>query len=382
MQNTRSFQPVTIRIPDPEVAREDRSPEGTAIRPSSAPESWMVTPRTAVPQEHEPQSVDPAALPAAPESADAPGPVDLRDERSTLQLYLNEIRRTPLLTLEEETQLAHRIQRGDAAAREHMIRANLRLVVKIAFDYRNLGLPLLDLISEGNLGLIRAVERFDPAKGGKLSTYAAWWIRQTMKRAVANQSKTIRLPAYLIGRIAQMRSVIDAYREKFGREPDNEHVAFELGVPVHKVALLKTVSARPASLDAPIGDDDETGVFGDHVGDERVHSPDESLREKTLFADLRAIVDALDPRDAQILKLRFGLDGGREMTLEAVGRRFNVSRERIRQLQYLALRQVRSQMHERNRPRTQDEVAEERSASSRAKVFREFVAQRTSRASA
>ena len=305
--------------------------------------------------------------------------VDRRDERSTLQLYLNEIQRTPLLTAEEEIRLAERILRGDEAAREHMIKANLRLVVKIAFDYIHLGLPLMDLISEGNIGLIKAVERFDPARGGKLSTYASWWIKQSMKRAVANQSKTIRLPVHLVDRIARMRRVISQYQEKFGREPDNEEIAFELQVPVNKIALLKTVSVRPVSLEAPLGDDGDARVLGDIVGDDSAGSPREHLGDKNVLDDLRGIVRSLDAREAEIIMLRFGLHGGDPLTLEEVGRKFNVTRERIRQLQDLALRQVRRRMHERNRQRSLDEVNNERRATRRAEIFREFIAQQAAR---
>ncbi len=316
---------------------------------------------------------------SSPDARELPGAVDHRDERSTLQLYLNEIRRTPLLTAAEEVQLAMRIRRGDQAARDQMIKANLRLVVKIAYDYNHLGLPLLDLISEGNLGLIKAVERFDPGKGGKLSTYAAWWIKQSMKRAVANQSKTIRLPVHLIDRVAKMRRVVNRYLEEFGREPSTDEIAYEIGVPVNKIALLKTVSVRPASLDAPIGEDADARVLGDVVGDENARSPEEHLRDRALFDDLRTIVKSLDPREAEILNLRFGLDGGGEMTLEEVGRRFNITRERIRQLQDLALRQVRRRMQEHNKQRSWDEVREEQRVEKRAEIFREFVAQQTAR---
>jgi RNA polymerase primary sigma factor len=161
-------------------------------------------------------------------------------ERSNLQLYLQEIGKTPLLTIEEEVKLARRIQRGDKAARDHMISANLRLVVKIAMDYKDFGLPLLDLISEGNIGLIKAVERFDPTKGGKLSTYAAWWIKQSIKRALANQSKTIRLPVHLVDKISKMRKTAMALTEELGREPSDEEIAIELQVPTSRVA------ARPS----------------------------------------------------------------------------------------------------------------------------------------
>jgi RNA polymerase primary sigma factor len=257
-----------------------------------------------------------------------------------------------------------------------MIKANLRLVVKIAYDYNHLGLPILDLISEGNLGLIKAVERFDPTRGGKLSTYAAWWIKQSMKRAVANQSKTIRLPVHLVDRIARMRNIISRYLEKFGREPDNEEIACELQVPVNKIALLKTVSVRPASLEAPLGDNDDARVLGDIVGDDNASSPDEHLGEKNLIEDLHAIVRSLDPREAEILTLRFGLGGGDPLTLEEVGRKFNITRERIRQLQDLAMRQIRHKMNERNKQRTWSEVKEELRTVRRMEILREFATQR------
>src|SRR5438552_3398668 len=174
-------------------------------------------------------------------------------ERSNLQLYLQEIGKTALLTIDEEISLAKRIRRGDKAARDHMISANLRLVVKIAMDYKDFGLPLLDLISEGNIGLIKAVERFDPRKGGKLSTYAAWWIKQSIKRALANQSKTISLPVHLVDEISRMRRTAMQLTEQLGREPSDEELAVELQIPTSTVADLKSVSVRPAALDAPNG---------------------------------------------------------------------------------------------------------------------------------
>ncbi len=319
----------------------------------------------------EPPEHDPAAA-----GSDDPEPIDRREQLSNLQLYLNEIGRTPLLTPAEEIELAGRIRRGDAAARERMIKANLRLVVRIATDYRHLGLPLLDLISEGNLGLIRAVERFDPARGGKLSTYAGWWIRQSIKRAAANQSKTIRLPVHLIARIGRMRSVIRDHLEALGREPDNEEIARELRIPVHKVALLQTMSTHIASLDAPLGAEADAGVLGDIVGDPNAVSPDEQLREKTLHDDLREAVRSLGAREAKILTLRFGLDGEPPLTLEAVGRKFAITRERIRQLQYLALRELRRRMADRTRQRSRDEVERAQRAQRRARIFQEFAAER------
>ncbi len=305
---------------------------------------------------------------------DKASPVDRRDDRSNLQLYLNEIRQTPLLTIEEEIKLAARIKRGDKAARDHMIKANLRLVVKIAFDYKEMGLPLMDLISEGNLGLIKAVERFDPAKGGKLSTYAAWWIKQSMKRALANQSKTIRLPVHLVDKISRMRKMIAKLTEEFDREPTNDELAYELQIPVNKIALLKTVSVRPASLDAPVGEDSDAATLGDLVGDENTIAPDAQLGERNMHEDLHSVVNSLEPREASIIKMRFGLDGQNEQTLEEVGRKFKVTRERIRQLEYLALNKIRRHMQQHDRQRTLDEIEQETHAEDRAQTIRAFVA--------
>jgi RNA polymerase primary sigma factor len=306
-----------------------------------------------------------------PESppAERPSPSD----RSNLQLYLQEIGKTPLLTPEEEVQLAGRIQKGDKAARDHMISANLRLVVKIAMDYKDFGLPLLDLISEGNIGLVKAVERFDPSKGGKLSTYAAWWIKQSIKRALANQSKTIRLPVHLVDKIAKMRRTAMALTEELGREPTDEELAIELQIPTNKVAHLKSVSVRPASLDAPVGDDGDSTTFGEMVGDEKTVSPLENLRESSERSDLHRMIEDLDPREAEILRHRFGLDGYDELTLEEVGQKFNVTRERIRQLQNIALSKMRKAITRHETQRSQEEIDLDNRRVAREEVIREFI---------
>jgi RNA polymerase primary sigma factor len=298
-------------------------------------------------------------------------------ERSNLQLYLQEIGKTPLLTVDEEVKLARRIRKGDKAARDHMISANLRLVVKIAMDYKDFGLPLLDLISEGNIGLVKAVERFDPRKGGKLSTYAAWWIKQSIKRALANQSKTIRLPVHLVDKISKMRKTAMALTEELGREPSDEEIAIELQVPTSRVAHLKSVSVRPASLDAPIGDDGDSGTFGEIVGDENASSPFETLREKTRNSDLHAMISTLEPREAEIIKYRFGLDGRDELTLEEVGAKFRVTRERVRQLQNIALSKMRKAMASHEHQRSVEEIAQEDQVRARHEVIREFMLSKT-----
>jgi len=274
----------------------------------------------------------------------------IEDTDTGFQQYLREIARFPLLTPQQEVKLARRIKRGDSEARAEMVRCNLRLVVKIARDYQGLGLPLLDLISEGNIGLMKAVERFDPKKGGKLSTYAAWWIKQSIKRALANQSKTIRLPVHLVDKISKIRRVAMRMSEDLGREPTDDELAEEIGMSSAKVAQLKTAAIRPASLDAPIGDDDST-EYGDIVGDEDASDPFEMLRDKDLRDEVGDLLDVLDDRERRIIFSRFGLDGQQPKTLEEVGERFGVTRERIRQLQNIALVKMRKALNKKEVPK-------------------------------
>jgi RNA polymerase primary sigma factor len=264
-----------------------------------------------------------------------------------LNRYLREIGRIPLLTLQEEIELAAKIKKGDAAARERMINSNLRLVVTIAHDYANLGLPLLDLISEGNIGLTKAVERFDPSKGAKLSTYAMWWIKQSIKRALANQSKTIRLPVHLVDKIAKVRRVSLQMSDELGREPTDEELGEEIGIAGEKVVLLKSLGIRPASLDAPIRDDDDSTEFGEVIGDEDAQTPFELLRDKNLRGEVDGLIAVLDSREKKIISRRFGLDGGQPKTLEDVGKDFGITRERIRQLQNIALAKLRRALSKR-----------------------------------
>jgi len=274
------------------------------------------------------------------------------DNDTGFQIYLREISEYPLLTIEEEVKLARRIKRGDKEARARMVRSNLRLVVKIARDYSNFGLPLLDLISEGNIGLMKAVERFDPKKGGKLSTYAAWWIKQSIKRALANQSKTIRLPVHLVDKIAKLRRVSNRMTEELGREPTDEELAEEVGMASSKVAALKSAAIRPTSLDQPLGDEDSTAL-GDIIGDEEAQDPYEMLRDKDLRDEVGGLLDVLDERERKIINSRFGLDGQRTKTLEEVGVKFGVTRERIRQLQNIALRKLRKALHKKERSKAE-----------------------------
>lgn len=271
------------------------------------------------------------------------------DSDAGFKQYLSEIGKTPLLTPQQEVELAAKIKRGNKQARATMIQANLRFVVKIARDYSNLGLPLMDLISEGNIGLMKAVERFDPAKGGKLSTYAAWWIKQSIKRALANQSKTIRLPVHLVDKISKIRRVSLSMSEALGREPSDEELADEVGISAAKLAQLRTVSIRPASLDAPMSDEDGT-QFGEIVGDDNAVDPAENLSDKNMQEEVADLLRVLDERERKIIMSRFGLDGGSTRTLEEVGERFGVTRERIRQLQNIALAKLRRALRKREFP--------------------------------
>jgi RNA polymerase primary sigma factor len=263
-----------------------------------------------------------------------------------LNRYLREIGRFPRLTPQQEIELAAKIKRGDAEAREQMINSNLRLVVTIAHDYANLGLPLLDLISEGNIGLTKAVERFEPGKGAKLSTYAMWWIKQSIKRALANQSKTIRLPVHLVDKVAKVRRVSLQMSDELGREPTDDELGEEIGITSEKVARLRTVGIRPTSLDAPIGEDDST-KFGEVVGDEDAQTPFELLRDESLRGEVDGLIAVLDSREKKIISQRFGLDGGKPKTLEDVSKGFGVTRERIRQLQNIALAKLRRALSKR-----------------------------------
>jgi RNA polymerase primary sigma factor len=274
------------------------------------------------------------------------------DTDTGFQLYLRQIGEYPLITVEEEVVLAGRIKKGDQEARHKMVRSNLRLVVKIARDYSNFGLPLLDLISEGNIGLMKAVERFDPQKGGKLSTYAAWWIKQSIKRALANQSKTIRLPVHLVDKIAKLRRVSAQLTEELGREPTDQEMAEEVGMAEAKVAALKSAAIRPTSLDQPISDDDSTAL-GDIIGDDQAFDPYEILRDKDLRDEVGDLLAVLDDRERKIINCRFGLDGQKSKTLEEVGVKFGVTRERIRQLQNIALRKLRRALSKKERSKAE-----------------------------
>ena len=272
-----------------------------------------------------------------------------KESDSILRVYMNEIAKTDLLTIGEELELAERIKDGDSEARDHMIRANLRLVVKIAKDYSNYGLPLADLISEGNMGLMKAVEKYDPEKGGKLSTYASWWIKQSIKRALSNQSKTVRLPVHMVDKIARLRKITVSLTEELGREPSNDELSEILGIPRKKLALLKQAAQRPTSLDAPVAEDGAT-TFSETISDSNAIDPSEALTAKEMHNELGPLLKILDQRETAIIGARYGLNGKKPSTLEEISRDFGVTRERIRQLQNIALEKMHRALGKKEKP--------------------------------
>jgi len=264
------------------------------------------------------------------------------DEHSSLRLYLRDAVETPLLNAKEEVELARRIQKGDDAAREHMIRANLRLVIKIAREYEDYGLPLLDLVNEGNIGLMRAVERFDPDRGAKLSTYAAWWIKQSIKRALSNQSKSIRLPIHIVQELARMKKAEVRLESELGRPATDVELAGELEADVDDIRRWREAAAVGAtSLDAPIGNDPESNRIADVIADESAVMPWAGVSESSNAELMRELVGSLNAREQVILNQRFALEGGDPRTLEEIGADFGLTRERIRQLEAAALRKLR-----------------------------------------
>lgn len=257
-----------------------------------------------------------------------------------VRMYFKEIGKVPLLTAEEERELAIRIENGDEEAKKKLCESNLRLVVSIARRYLNRGLSFLDLIQEGNLGLIKAVEKFDYSKGYKFSTYATWWIRQAITRSIADQARTIRIPVHMVETINKLIRISRQLLQELGREPSAEEIAKEMGISVEKVREIKKISQDPVSLETPIGEEEDSHL-GDFIPDEDIPSPVEAAAYSMLQKQLREVLDTLSEREKKVLILRFGLDDGRPRTLEEVGKEFNVTRERIRQIEAKALRKLR-----------------------------------------
>ncbi len=257
-----------------------------------------------------------------------------------VKVYLKEIGRVPLLTPDEEIQLAIAINEGNEAAKKRLSEANLRLVVSIAKRYLGRGMQFLDLIQEGNLGLIKAVEKFDYTKGFKFSTYATWWIRQAITRAIADQARTIRIPVHMVETINKVKKISSQLLHANGREPSAEEVAEEIDMPVEKVREIMRVAQEPVSLETPIGEEEDSHL-GDFIPDDDAPAPADAASHTLLKETLGNVLDTLTPREEKVLRLRFGLEDGRSRTLEEVGKEFNVTRERIRQIEAKALRKLR-----------------------------------------
>ena len=257
-----------------------------------------------------------------------------------VKVYLKEIGAFPLLSLDEEIELAERIQKGDSRAKKRLAEANLRLVVSIAKRYVGRGMLFLDLIQEGNLGLIKAVEKFDHTKGFKFSTYATWWIRQAITRAIADQARTIRIPVHMVETINKVKKIQSQLLHKNGQEPSVEDLAAELDMPQDKVREILKVAQEPISLESPIGEEEDSHL-GDFIPDYDAPVPEEAATHTLLREQLNEVLATLTPREAKVLSLRFGIEDGRPRTLEEVGKEFNVTRERIRQIEAKALRKLR-----------------------------------------
>ena len=257
-----------------------------------------------------------------------------------VRMYLKEIGKVPLLSAEEEIELAKRMESGDEAAKKRLCEANLRLVVSIAKRYVGRGMLFLDLIQEGNLGLIKAVDKFDYTKGYKFSTYATWWIRQAITRSIADQARTIRIPVHMVETINKLIRVSRQLLQTYGREPSPEEIAVEMGISVEKVREIQKIAQEPVSLETPIGEEEDSHL-GDFIPDEDVPAPAEAAAFSMLKEQLVEVLDTLTEREQKVLKLRFGLEDGRARTLEEVGKEFDVTRERIRQIEAKSLRKLR-----------------------------------------
>jgi RNA polymerase primary sigma factor len=263
-----------------------------------------------------------------------------------LQLYLRQINEVPLLTAEEEKQLGWRIiNDNDQHAKERMIKANLRLVVSISKNYSHRGLPLSDLIEEGNIGLIRAVEGFDPAQGARFSTYASWWIKQAIKRTLINAVQPIHIPAYMVELIAKWKETTRRLEEEYGRQPSTQELAAAMQVPIKKLQIIRrAIKAFHAPPQAPVGEDGEAVDFADLFEDFRVTQPDEAIAQSEEFQTIVKLLEAIDERDARVLKLRFGLEGQEPLTLKQIGEEVGLTRERVRQIEVDALRKLQARL--------------------------------------
>ena len=274
------------------------------------------------------------------ELADTDSLVDTFSTDDPVRMYLKEIGKVPLLTPEEEQDLARRMADGDEEAKRRMAEANLRLVVSIAKRYVGRGMLFLDLIQEGNLGLIKAVDKFDYTKGYKFSTYATWWIRQAITRAIADQARTIRIPVHMVETINKVIRVSRQLLQELGHDPSAEEIADEMGMPVDKIRDILKIAQEPVSLETPIGEEEDSHL-GDFIPDEDASEPSEAASFSLLKEQLMSVLDTLTPREKKVLELRFGIVDGRTRTLEEVGKEFNVTRERIRQIEAKALRKLR-----------------------------------------
>jgi RNA polymerase primary sigma factor len=313
---------------DVEALEDDRLPEGELGGDSD--ETELFEPIDEVELEDETDGPDLDLEAAAPEMS-----------TDSLQLFLKDIGKVPLLTAAQEVELAKQIERGDLRAKQEMIAANLRLVVSIAKNYRNQGLPFLDLIQEGTIGLVRAAEKFDYRRGFKFSTYATWWIRQAVARALADKSRTIRMPVHVVEKLNKIGRVERKLVGELGREPTSAEIGLELDLDIAEVEQIRRSAQAPVSLEKPVGDDEES-EFGHFLADETASAPDEAADTTMRKETLRHILGALSARERRVLELRYGLDGNHPRTLDEVGRTFNVTRERVRQIENQSLKKLQA----------------------------------------
>lgn len=341
-----------LHPPNPQQARRDnkrrRRPSRGRLNLLALDDVAEVAARLAEEDEADPDSLPPPEEIEAQLEEDAELETDLEEAVAAeepfvtdpVRMYLREIAATPLLTHAQEVALAKRIEQGDVQAMEQMIRSNLRLVVSVAKKYVGRGLGMLDLIQEGNIGLMRAIHKFDWRRGYKFSTYATWWIRQAITRAIADQSRTIRIPVHVNETINRFTKVTQSLAQELGRAPTAEEIARVMGIPPEKVKGIMRAVQRPLSLETPVGEEEETQL-GDLIRDDGSRSPDAATDQLLLREEVDEVLDALTPREKKVIQLRFGLDNGKQRTLEEVGEVFGVSRERIRQIEAEALRKLR-----------------------------------------